>query len=436
MPTPTRNDSTRTRRPASSRAKTAAKTGSKTTSGSTADRVDTKGLKTAAETVAAAERSGRTVTMDAQQMRSDRVNRVDSRTNTEDGAVRRALTLGGRFGPKKVGGVAPFVPPRNRLGRRLRMREWSKVGFVQLSPGKQKLRHRILPRTVIGIAGLLMSAGIGAAFSGAAFFAYYDDRLSENERTVARFVEGFDQQFTDASGALDEIRTDAVATIRTELAPLESYVADTQGVVELPATAGPSVWLLETRTEAGSVQHGSAFAIVGHQGGTALLTSHRVVQAATTEPAPAIELVKDGRRLTATLWSWDVGRDVALLVVDEAIPTLDLADPTTQVRSVGGSMFALSGFGGQGATASPGQLLDQSSVGLQHTVPVGTLFVGGPLLDSEGHVLGVAADAYRPLGLDPGAVAHAPDVSAICDTVLRCSESDGGGPVSVTVADG
>ena len=47
-----------------------------------------------------------------------------------------------------------------------------------------------------------MAAGIGAAFSGAAFYAYYDNRLAENERTVGRFVEGFDQQFSDAAGAL------------------------------------------------------------------------------------------------------------------------------------------------------------------------------------------------------------------------------------------
>ncbi|MEM7275394.1 MAG: serine protease [Actinomycetota bacterium] len=399
----------------------------------------------AAEAAAAAEQDGATVKMSADRLRSAATPRVvrvggsDAGTGARLG--RRFAGLGsgvpliGRLGGGRVGGVAPFVPPRSRLGRRLRMREWSRVGFVQLSPGKQKLRHRILPRTVIGISGLLMAAGIGAAFSGAAFYAYYDDRLAENERTVARFVEGFDQQFTDASGALDEIRTEAVDTIRTELAPLESYVADAQGVVGLPATAGPSVWLVETRGEDGSVRHGSAFAVVGHEGGTALVTSHEVVQAATTNPAPAIELIKDGRRIPATLWSWDAQRDLALLVVGDQIPTLDLADPSTRVRAVGGRVFAMSGFGGQGATASPGLLLDQSQIGLQHTAPVGTLFVGGPLLDAEGRVLGVAAQAYRPLGIEPGQVAHAPDVTVICESILRCSEQDGG-TVDIEVVEG
>ncbi len=330
----------------------------------------------------------------------------------------------GRGAEARNGGVAPFVPPRNRLSRQLRLREWSRRGFVQLSPGKQKLRHRILPRTVIGIAFMLLSAGVGAAFSGAAFYAYYDDRLAENERTVARFVEGFDQQFTDASGALDELRSEAVGTIRSELAPLDDYVSNARGVVNLPASAGPSVWLVETRDEQGRIRNGSAFAIIGHRGGTALVTSYSVVLASTTSPGPGIDLLKGNERVPAELWAWDASRDLALLVVDRQIPILTMAGSSAQVQSVGGPVFALSGFGGQGATASPGVLIDHSQVGLQHTAPVGTLFAGGPLLDGKGRVVGMASTAYSPLGIDPGDVRQAPDVDAICAKILRCSEND------------
>ena len=304
------------------------------------------------------------------------------------------------------------------------MREWAKQGFVPLSPGKQKLRHRILPRTVIGIAFMLMAVGVGAAFSGAAFYAYYDNRLAENERTVARFVEGFDQQFTDASGALDEMRTEAIGTIRSELAPLESHVTDARGVVNLPLSVGPSVWLVETRDEAGRPTTGSAFAIIGHQGGTALVTSFSVVMASTASPGPGIELLKGNERISAELWVWDEQRDLALLVVDRQIPVLPMAGNNAQIQSVGAPVFAIGGLGGQGATASPGTLLDHSPIGLQHTAPVGTLFAGGPLVDGEGRVLGMASTAYSPLGIDPGDVRQAPDVRAICTKILRCSEVD------------
>ncbi len=345
---------------------------------------------------------------------------VDSQRPSTKGEQARSSVP--RLFSKRVGGVAPFVSPNQRLSRRARLGQLNQRGFVPLSPGKQKLRHRILPRTIIGIATMLMCVGIGAAFSGAAFYAYYDDRLAENERTVARFVEGFDQQFTDAAGALDDLRVGAVEEIRTELGPLEDQVTDAEGVITLPKDIGPSVWMLETRDEDGQIANGAAFAIVGHRGGTALVTSYELTIASTTAPSPGIDIVKGNRRIPAQLWAWDPERDLALVVVEEVIPPLKLAGENAQIEAVGGRVFAMSGVGGQGATASPGVLLDHSLSGLQHTVPVGTLFTGGPLVDGEGKVVGVAASNYRPYGLDPGAVAQAPDVRSICAVVLECSE--------------
>ena len=295
-------------------------------------------------------------------------------------------------------------------------------GFVPLSPGRPKLRHRILPRTVIGIATTLLALGAGAAFSGAAFYAYYDTRLAENEETVARFVEGFDQQFNDATGAIDELRVEAVDDIRTELSPLGDYVDDANGVIGLPATAGPSVWHLQTRDEEGKPVHGAAFAVARHDGGTAFVTSHSLIIASLATPNPPIELVKGEQRLTGQLWTWDAELDVAIVVVEADVPPLPLATAEEQVASVGARAFALSGVGGQGATASPGVLLDQSRSGLQHTAPVGSLFVGGPLLNGDGKVVGVSSLNYQPHGLDPGRVLSAPDVPGICQSVLACAE--------------
>ncbi len=241
---------------------------------------------------------------------------------------------------------------------------------------------------------------------------------------MSRFVEGFDQQFTDATGAIDQLRVETITEIRDELKPLGDYVADAGGVVNLPVIAGPSVWSLESRDEDGEeIVIGSAFAVIEHdEGGTALVTSYSLVVAATTEPSPGIDLIKGNERLPAQLWSWDSERDLALVVVDREIPLLEFASERGQLDSVGARVFALSGVGGNGATASPGVLLDHSQIGLQHTAPIGTLFRGGPLLNGEGKVLGVASDHYRPFGIDPGDVRQAPDVRAICVVLLECSE--------------
>ena len=325
----------------------------------------------------------------------------------------------------RVGGVAPFVMPQRRVSRLMALRRLERRGLVPLTPGRPRLIHRILPRTVIGICFMLLALGVGAAFSGAAFYAYYDDRLAENEETVARFVEDFDEQFTDAAGAIDEMRVSAVGDIRSELAPLGEYVDAVNGVVNLPAAYGESVWLLETRGEDGRIVNGAAFA-VAPQGdeATAFITSYSLIEASVTSPSPPIELVKDSRRYTAQLWSWDESKDLALVTIEEVVPPLELATSNQQVSSMGSGIFAMSGVGGRGSSAAPGILLDHSQQGLQHTVPVGTLFEGGPLLNGDGRVLGVATLSYQPFGIDPGVVLQAPDVAGMCVVLLACPADD------------
>lgn len=325
---------------------------------------------------------------------------------------------------KRAGGVAPMVRPPGRFARLRAQRQWGRRGFVPMSPGREKRRHRILPRTVIGIATMLACTGVGAAFSGAAFYAYYDDRLARNEESIALFVDGFDEQFEDAAGSLDQIRSDSVDQIRAEMAPLGEWAADANGIVELPVLIGDSIWIVETRDERGQSVIGTAFAVTGHNGGTALVTSLSLVRSSTTQPSPVITLVKGDRRETATLRTWDETHDLALLVTAAEIEGLDLASSSNQSSAIGQRVFAMSALGGQGATASPGALLDVSDLGLQHTALIGRAFVGGPLVTGDGIVVGVASLDYGPLGVDPGAVAIAPSIDAICAVVLRCADTE------------
>ncbi len=360
---------------------------------------------------------------------SEEVSRATYAVSKKDGLVveTQADTASGfKAGMRKLSSssVAPFIKTANASEKAMRSKDWARRGFVPVAPHQEKLRYRILPRSVVGLAVMLLAFSVGIAFSGAAFYAYYDNRLADNEQAVSRFVDGFDQQFNDAAGALDEMRSGSITEIRQELAPLEAYAADADGVVRLPQTIGESVWLLESRDSDGRLVTGSAYAVIGHNGGTALVTSYSLIDAATTEPAPAIELVKNNERISAQLWAWDSERDLALLAVDKTIPTLELATNVAQVEAVGSRVFAMSGVGGQGATASPGVMVDNSPLGLQHTSLVGTLFRGGPLVNGEGKVLGMASTAYSPYGIDAGAVGQAPDVRSLCVKILKCSETD------------
>ena len=343
-----------------------------------------------------------------------RISRSSGTAQVSKGLLDRLVVKRGR------GGIAPFVPPASRARRAQLRRRLQRRGFIPLSPGRPRVRHRILPRTVIGIAFTVLAFAVGIAFSGAAFYAYYDNRLAQNEIAVTRFVEGFDQQYADAAGSLDDLRVESIEDIRAELAPLGEYVSDANGVARLPATAGPSVWLLETMDEAGRFVVGASFAAAPHRGGTAFVTSFALVSASTVSPGPSIELVKGDQRLRAELWAWDIEHDLAVVLVDNVVPALPMATDEQQVSAVGGRVFALSGVGGRGAAASPGVLLDSSNLGLQHTAAVGSFFRGGPLLTGEGTVVGVASLSYQPYGVDQGQVLAAPAISALCSRVLSC----------------
>lgn len=348
--------------------------------------------------------------------------------------VGRGTSAARRASGKRIGGVAPTLRPPSRWQQWRTGRRVARRGFVPLSPGREKRRHRILPRTVIGISSMLLAFAVGVGLSGAAFYAYYDNRLAQNEQEVARFVDGFDQQFTDASAAIDDLRVQAVDDIRAELAPIGEYTTDAEGIIGLPVTAGASVWLVETLDDSGRPVVGSAFAVTGHEGGTALVTSLSVVRASAAGPAPAIELVKGDQRIPAQLWSWDEGSDLALLVVDLPIPVLTLAPPAARTAALGTRVFAMSGFGGQGASASPGVLIDQSASGLQHTAPVGTFFEGGPLLAGGGQVIGLATTSFTPFGDDTGPISVSPSIDQLCATLLQCADDTTGG-VTVTPGD-
>ena len=321
-------------------------------------------------------------------------------------------------------GVAPFVQPSARRSRRKRRRDYRQLGFVELTPEPLRLRHRILPRTVLGTSLMLAALGVGAAFSGAAFYAYYDWRASESEAQSLAFAQGFEQTFTGAQEQLQRTRDDAVGEVTASLEPLRAWAEDANAVTELPAKVGGGVFLVRTLDTAGKPSVGSAFVVSSSATESLLLTSYQVVAALAAKPGPALTVEKGKDSFSAELWAWDPARDLALLKTTRGgLPQLDWAPDDARARTAGKRVYAVSGFGGQGATAAPGLAIDASAAGIRHDTPLGPEFRGAPLTNGAGQVLGVVSTAYSPTGVDPGALTFAPFITAACDKLLRCPAS-------------
>src|SRR5207247_11293385 len=69
-------------------------------------------------------------------------------------------------------------------------------------------RERLLPKSVLGMAMLLVVASVGSAFSGAVLYAYYDYRLNQNERRVSHYIPDIQQRFKRATSAIDKAPDD------------------------------------------------------------------------------------------------------------------------------------------------------------------------------------------------------------------------------------
>lgn len=288
----------------------------------------------------------------------------------------------------------------------------------------QHWRDRLLPRSVLGMSAFLVAVALGAAFSGAVLYAFYEYRLDQNEKRVDQYVEGFDERLETALATIDAEQEEAKAAIRAELEPLEKIAASGETIENLLDQVGPSVFFVSTLDEGGQPAVGSAFVVFGDAEQTFLLTSFNTVRAATRRPGPAITVRRGEQEMDAELFTWAEARDLALLVIDrgdlDRLPWVTTSPPAR----LGERLFAVSGLGTAGGAVSQGFVADVSQSGIQHDVAVGAQFQGSPLVNSNGEVVAVASRAYSPSGFTPEAVFFGVPIRDACAEILRCPEGD------------
>jgi S1-C subfamily serine protease len=298
--------------------------------------------------------------------------------------------------------------------------------------GHSRSRHRTrsrlrraLPDTALGLAGVLFLMSIAAAFSGAVLYAYYESRQEQTTNRVEGFFHDYNKSIDDARKTIQAEGATAKADIRNQLDELQKFAASGSTLTGLLQKAEPSVYFVTTLDQAGGPSVGSAFVVFSDTQQSFLLTSFTTIQAATQQPAPKITLRKQGQDdIDATLFTWDQGHDLALLSLDRPnLPPLNWISADAPPK-IGDRLFGISGLGSTGASITQGFVADVSTDGIQHDVPVGTQFQGGPIINSDGEVVGVASRTYSPLGFNPQAVYFAPLVRLACDTVLRCPEGN------------
>lgn len=137
------------------------------------------------------------------------------------------------------------------------------------------------------------------------------------------------------------------------------------------------------------VKFGSGF-VVGD--GTQVVTNHHVVDRA----ASVVVNSPDGKEIPAEVVDVDVTQDLALLKLNGSGPALDLAPELPQV---GQEVAAIGTPKGLERTLSTGVVSALRKLGnrevVQITAPVSHGSSGGPVLDAEGRVVGVATFVFK-----------------------------------------
>lgn len=175
-----------------------------------------------------------------------------------------------------------------------------------------------------------------------------------------------------------------------------------------------SVWLVNTRNEAGEAVEATAFVAGSFGGQTLLVTSLAVVEAATRLPAPEITVRQDGRTLRATLWTWQEGRDLALLTIAANSPGLPLAPEVTP--AVGDRLYTLS----TGRPLAPGIVTGVTPAALEHNLLTDGVLQGAPLVNQRGEVLAMASTVYDPTGRASTTIYVGVPIRLACERLLRC----------------
>lgn len=232
---------------------------------------------------------------------------------------------------------------------------------------------------------------------------------------IVAFVATFAWAIVDASKPIAEPESEAppdTAFVPPPTVDQTNTTRPTEDLTddEIAQRVAATVRPVNTRDSAGQPVTGTAFVVGSFGGQTLLLTSFELVRASTRNPGPGITL--DGNR-QATLWTWEEGRDLALLVTGGSIESLPWA---TVEPKPGDKVWA----GGAGQRMTPGVVVAVTDAGIEHNIFVDDVRRGSPLVNERGELLGMVSLAYNPGGRGTDTLYTAVPVRAACERVLRC----------------
>jgi len=182
------------------------------------------------------------------------------------------------------------------------------------------------------------------------------------------------------------------------------------GISEVYERALPSVVTVYCGTGLGT---GFSYGVTPGPGYSAVIvTNEHVVSDCTLASGPNVSVTtSDGIDMPGTLWAWDQESDMALIMIRSPLPPLQPAPP----GSIGDPVLVMGSPGGLQGSITTGIISQVYEDAYQTDAAMNRGNSGGPLLDSEGRVLGV-----NTLGLGREGLNIAFRIELLCKRLVTC----------------
>lgn len=242
------------------------------------------------------------------------------------------------------------------------------------APPPPRVRHRVRPRTAIVVAIALVGCTLAAG-------------TYEQQRAIDRLNTDVARAHAAADALAD--RVDGLGTDQSQLTAQVDGILDPTAIV---ADAQGSVFTLV----AGGWQ-GSAFVISSDDTSSRLVTNFHVVRSLWTKGLRAVVIRNGDASFNGSIVDVRPEVDLAFVEVPGSLPALEAASGSPDV---GEPIVVLGSPFGYGGSVSTGVVSALRTRYVQFSAPISPGSSGGPVLDADGHVIGVAAAKVEGRGAE------------------------------------
>lgn len=280
---------------------------------------------------------------------------------------------------------------------------------------KDGMADLLTPKTVVQLAVWILMFGLGAGLSGLILFAIYQGQVNNLRAELLDSQEELQKSLEERIGSAPD--------------PEESPNLNVSGAVpvdptkQLVQTASPAIVGVSGIDSAGRRVSGSGFVVNSTDDGTWVLTSNSLV--AGVQGFTDLSIRRRNSDMVGEVYETDPGRDLALVIyrvpAERSLRFSRVAKPKE-----GDPVWALGNTKANPYAAGiEAKLTSVTSGALGIDTEVPDSYVGGPLIDADGRVVGVLSKSAAASAGETRA--SATPIELACSRVLRCPSGNRSG---------